>query len=82
MRNRVLLIISLSVAIPVFANTQDMEALSAEVSAQFQERHLHGFLIQGHGFYTWAADMASCERHIEAFEFLFRCELETRRITA
>ncbi len=66
--------------VPNFANTQDMQALSQELAALLHKQPtLHGFLIQGHGLYTWGKDMTETRRHIEAFEFLFECELMTRR---
>jgi methylthioribulose-1-phosphate dehydratase len=68
--------------LPHFPNTQDMVALSKDVDACFQNQTVSGFLIQGHGFYTWATTMEACKRHVEAFEFLFECELMTRRIKA
>ena len=68
--------------VPNFANTQDMVALSRELADLLQqETTIHGFLIQGHGLYTWGRDMAETRRHIEAFEFLFACELTTRRMS-
>jgi methylthioribulose-1-phosphate dehydratase len=66
-----------AVTVPVFANRQDIPALAAEVDA-WMERHagpVHGYLIGGHGFYTWGATVADALRHVEAFEFLFDCEL-------
>ena len=39
-----------------------------------------GYLIRGHGLYTWGARMSDALRQIEAFEFLFECELKTRAI--
>lgn len=67
--------------IPVFANTQDIDALAATTREWFQAHpHQPGYLIRGHGLYTWAGTMAECLRHVEAFEFLFACELETMRI--
>lgn len=69
-----------SLVLPLFANTQDMLALSRDVKALIQQKPVSGFLIQGHGFYTWARSMSACMRHIEAFEFLFECEIMTRRI--
>lgn len=67
--------------VPVFANTQDMSILSEEVEVVLKSgAPLHGFLIQGHGLYTWGVDMIEARRHIEAFEFLFHCELESRRV--
>ena len=70
-----------SVGVPIFANTQDMVALSRDLASLLAQRPgLHGFLIQGHGLYTWGKDMVETQRHIEAFEFLFACEMERRRI--
>ena len=66
-----------SVTVPVFANRQDIPALAAEVD-DWMERHeglVHGYLIGGHGFYTWGATVEDALRHVEAFEFLFDCEL-------
>ncbi len=61
-----------SVRIPVFANSQDIPALAADV-----ERHMadHGqgvaYLIAGHGVYTWGESAGECVRHLEALEYLF-----------
>jgi methylthioribulose-1-phosphate dehydratase len=66
-----------AVTVPVFANRQDIPALAAEVD-DWMERHegpVHGYLIGGHGFYTWGATVEDALRHVEAFEFLFDCEL-------
>lgn len=67
--------------IPIFENTQDIEALAAETKAYFnQNPDLPGYLIRGHGLYTWGKTMADCLRHVEAFEFLLQCELEMKRL--
>jgi methylthioribulose-1-phosphate dehydratase len=67
--------------VPVFPNTQDMPELVARVNAWIdQGQPLYGYLIDGHGIYTWGRDMAEAERHIEAFEFLLGCELDLRRL--
>ncbi|SFM48928.1 methylthioribulose 1-phosphate dehydratase [Marinobacter zhejiangensis] len=67
--------------VPVFENTQDMDELSAKVRQWLEANPAQpGYLIRGHGLYTWGATMADCLRHVEAFEFLFECELETMRI--
>jgi methylthioribulose-1-phosphate dehydratase len=39
-----------------------------------------GYLIRGHGLYTWGARMSDALRQIEAFEFLFECELKMRSL--
>ena len=63
---------STSIRIPVFANSQDIPALAADV-----ERHMadHGqgvaYLIAGHGVYTWGESVGECVRHLEALEYLF-----------
>lgn len=67
--------------VPVFDNTQDIEALARDTQAWFAEHpEQPGYLIRGHGLYTWGRTMADCLRHVEAFEFLFECELETMRV--
>lgn len=69
------------VTVPVFANTQDIPALAADTRRWLAENPRQpGYLIRGHGLYTWGQTMADCLRHIEAFEFLFECELETMRV--
>jgi len=67
--------------LPVFANTQYMPELVATVDAWIDTgKALYGYLIDGHGLYTWGRDMAEAERHVEAFEFLLQCELDLHRL--
>jgi methylthioribulose-1-phosphate dehydratase len=69
--------------LPVFPNTQEMSELVDAVDAWIQaDKPLYGYLIDGHGIYTWGRDMGETERHIEAFEFLLACELDLRRLTS
>jgi len=64
---------------PIFENTQDIPVLAAKVSTYLEEHPLtFGFLIHGHGFYTWGKDMKEVKNRIEAFEQLFECELKIR----
>jgi methylthioribulose-1-phosphate dehydratase len=67
--------------IPVFPNDQDISRLSAQVG-EYLLRHpqVPGYLIAGHGLYTWGNSITSALRHLEAFEFLFECALEMRRL--
>ena len=68
-----------SVRVPVFANDQDIARLAAQVDATLSERcDAPGYLIRGHGFYTSGASVEDALRHVEAFEFLFNCELRLR----
>ena len=52
----------------------------AVVEALLDRQKLWGYLIDGHGLYAWGRDMAEARRHLEAFEFLFHCELELRKL--
>lgn len=67
--------------VPVYPNTQDMAALAATVDASLDaDPRIRGYLIEGHGIYTWGRDLAETRRHLEAFEFLLACELDLRRL--
>jgi methylthioribulose-1-phosphate dehydratase len=69
--------------LPVFPNTQEMEELVANVDAWLDAgKPLYGYLIDGHGIYTWGTSMAETRRHLDAFEFLLGCELDLRRLKA
>jgi methylthioribulose-1-phosphate dehydratase len=57
--------------IPIFENSQDIPALAKEIEALLkQDSRPHGFLLRGHGSYTWGEDLAQARRHVEIFEFL------------
>lgn len=72
----------MAIDVPVFANTQDMKVLAAQVDALLDRQPLWGYLIDGHGLYAWGRTMAEARRHLEAFEFLFASELELRKLGA
>ena len=64
---------------PVFDNDQDIARLAEKVDARLANlQDVPGYLIRGHGFYTWGNSMEDALRHVEAFEFLFECELRLR----
>ncbi|MGO1502001.1 MAG: methylthioribulose 1-phosphate dehydratase [Marinobacter sp.] len=70
-----------AVTVPVFENTQNIGALADKTREWFLNHPKQpGYLIRGHGLYTWGKTMADCLRHVEAFEFLFECELTTMRV--
>jgi len=57
--------------IPIFENSQDISSLARRVAALLErEGDAHGFLLSGHGLYTWGEDVAQARRHVEIFEFL------------
>jgi len=62
------------VFMPVLRNSQDMTALAEELDRLLEERPgAHGFLLAGHGLYTWGASLDQAHRHVEILEFLFEC---------
>lgn len=69
------------VLVPIFDNDQDIARLAGKVQP-WLEAHPDccGYLIRGHGLYTWGPHMADALRQIEAFEFLFECELKVRAL--
>ncbi|TGN41974.1 methylthioribulose 1-phosphate dehydratase [Marinobacter confluentis] len=70
-----------ALTVPVFDNTQNIDSLAQRTAAWFRDNpDQPGYLIRGHGLYTWGRTMEDCLRHVEAFEFLFECELETMRV--
>ena len=65
--------------VPIFANDQDITRLAAKVDALMDSQQgVYGYLISGHGFYTWGNSVDDAMRHVEAFEFLFQCEITLR----
>ena len=65
------------ICVPIFANDQDIARLSSKVVMYLEQNPpVYGYLIAGHGLYTWGQTMQETMRHIEAFEFLFECELK------
>jgi len=57
--------------VPIFDNDQDIRALASRVETMLEQSPgVHGFLLRGHGLYTWGDDLAQARRHVEIFEFL------------
>ena len=57
--------------LPIVENDQDMTRLSRVVRSVLDEQPAaHGFLLRGHGLYTWGADLRQAVRHVEILEFL------------
>ncbi|MGU3413397.1 methylthioribulose 1-phosphate dehydratase [Enterobacteriaceae bacterium C34A] len=70
-----------AVAVPVFDNDQDIDALARRIEHYATERPLsYGFLLRGHGLTCWGRDVAEARRHLEGLEFLFECELRLRQL--
>lgn len=58
--------------LPIIENTQNWTAAVPRVEKMLRDHpEAHGFLIRGHGLYTWGKDLAEAKRQIEILEFLF-----------
>ncbi|HID66544.1 MAG TPA: methylthioribulose 1-phosphate dehydratase, partial [Aquificaceae bacterium] len=65
------------IRIPIFPNDQNIPRLSKKVEEYYKnKKEPYGFLIQGHGLYTWGRSMEEALIHTEALEFLFECEIK------
>ena len=67
--------------VPIFPNTQDIPALARKIAKRLLDpihTLTYGFLIRGHGLYTWGRDVEQARQHVEIFEFLF--EVVARRL--
>jgi len=68
--------------LPILDNTQDWAAAVPQVEAILAEQPAaHGFLVRGHGLYTWGRDLAGAKRHVEILEFLFEAMGRKRGVT-
>lgn len=68
----------LKVTLPIVPNSQHMPDILNQMKDRYQN-NVHGFLIAGHGLYTWGRSIAAAKRHIETYEFLFECYHMMRR---
>ncbi|WP_263260909.1 methylthioribulose 1-phosphate dehydratase [Pseudomonas sp. RIT-PI-S] len=69
------------VVVPIFENDQDIARLASHVQPWLAAHpDCVGYLIRGHGLYTWGGSMQDTLRQVEAFEFLFECELKMRAV--
>lgn len=58
--------------VPIVDNHQDMGVLAPIAEAAVAAHApTWGYLVRGHGLYTWGADLAAAERHAEALDELF-----------
>jgi methylthioribulose-1-phosphate dehydratase len=57
--------------LPIIDNSQDMTALARTLEETLKKHpDAHGFLVRGHGLYTWGRSLSEARRHVEIFEFL------------
>ena len=60
--------------LPIFANDQNIANLSEKVEESLLTAHAtncsHGYLLAGHGLYTWGKTEAETKRHVDALNTL------------
>ncbi len=67
--------------IPIFENRQEIPALVDEIHSSLKSSTpIYGYLLRGHGLYTWGKTIHEAKIRVEAFEFLFACEVKMREI--
>jgi methylthioribulose-1-phosphate dehydratase len=65
--------------LPILDNSQNMDELALELGDLLQRRpDAHGFLLRGHGLYTWGKSVDEARRHVEILEFLLEVVGRTR----
>jgi methylthioribulose-1-phosphate dehydratase len=64
------------IVVPIFPNDQNIPKLSL-IADEYIEMHgnIFGYIIAGHGFYTWGSSVKDALRHVEALEYLFDLEI-------
>lgn len=68
-----------ALVLPVVPNAQDMAVLGAAIDKRLAELpEARAYLVAGHGLTTWASDVSTLRRHLEALEHLLACELAER----
>ena len=67
--------------LPIVENDQDMTRLAGVIETRLAEcQGAHGFLLRGHGLYTWGKTLEQAKRHLEILEFLLEVIGRTRSI--
>src|SRR5262245_19996947 len=65
--------------LPILDNSQDMDELARDLEELLHHRpNAHGFLLRGHGLYTWGKSVDEARRHVEILEFLLEVMGRTR----
>lgn len=62
------------VHIPIFENTQDMQAFKSVLQSNAELLKNHSFLMKKHGTYAWGRNLFEAKRHLETLEYLCQCE--------
>lgn len=72
-----------TLTVPIFANSQDMPALSKEIRQYYEQQpsKVPAFLLAGHGLYAWGNSLEQAQRHLETIEFLLDCQMKQEQLT-
>jgi methylthioribulose-1-phosphate dehydratase len=62
------------ITLPVVENTQDIEGLARSLASTLNP-DVPGFLLRGHGLYTWGRDAQEALNRLECWDFLFQVSL-------
>lgn len=65
--------------LPIVPNSQNMADIIKSIK-NFDGNQHHGYLISGHGLYTWGKDISTAKRHVETYEYLFDCYFKLRSL--
>jgi methylthioribulose-1-phosphate dehydratase len=69
------------IVVPIFPNDQDIPRLASVIDNYLDNTETSfGYIIAGHGLYTWGQSVAEALRHLEALDYLFECELRLQGV--
>lgn len=67
--------------LPIVENDQDMTRLAGVIETRLGDYPgAHGFLLRGHGLYTWGKTLEQAKRHLEILEFVLEVMGRTQSI--
>lgn len=69
-----------SVHIPIFHNTQDMNAFKDLLFQNRERLANHALVIRKHGTYAWGKNLFEAKRHLETLEYLCQCEWMAKQL--
>ena len=70
---------AISINIPIISNSQSMQELGDAIAPCLKSAPC-GFLVAGHGLYSWGADLKASNQHLEILEFLLKVKLTQMQI--
>lgn len=66
------------VDLPIFDNSQDMNAFCSDLLAKKDRLTVPAFLMRKHGTYAWGENLFTAKRHLETTEYLLEVEWKLR----